>query len=200
MKKLFVVFTALSMFVTVAAQNKTAKEIMAGVRLVYNKVQEEIKIGKAAELPQERPASMTIKSNENVAGIGYQEKTIELFFDSHWSETGEEGFMFWDADLYFARMSYNVTDRKLYWEFLYDKKGEPIFVYYRGDEYEGDLSDVRIYFEKDQVVELKSRTTGAKETKMYSINDDESWSLEARRIAMEIRNAFGRIRDIGRRD
>lgn len=198
-KSVLLLFVLLTPFLSFA-QKKTSNQLMSDIRAEYNAAQELVK-RLQNDIPEARPGHVVISSSENVAGIGVQNKKLECFYESDWSPiTDDSEELFWAQDLRFARYSYNVAARKIYWEFLYDDEGSAIFVYYKGDEFFEGFTEARGYISDGMIVEMRTLDNGEKETKTYEDLGEAWWTLEAVRTASEVKVAFDRYISIGLRD
>lgn len=148
MKNLKTIFTSIliALFCIQASFAQTSKQEnrVKEIRKIYSQAQTDIADNSSEE---ETNNSMTINMRRMFGGIGMQNKKLDFFYDIDDSRTNGTGW-----SLYFVKVNYNIAARKIYEEYLFNKKtGKVIFIYRKEDTYDANVEyyEDRCYYYPD---------------------------------------------------
>lgn len=140
---------------TASAQNS-----IQGIRKAYQEVHEMIdKMTPKGDISWEMPPEFyDLHVVQNLPGTGKHEENIRMFYG--YLESEEEGDPFPPHYLRFTTAKYNFAAREYYEEYLYDDKGQVMFIYaIMADVIIGELIpyELRLYFDGERLLRFTAK-------------------------------------------
>lgn len=141
-------------------QTALAQNTIASIRKVYQEQKEEI-----ARMSENFPGDGTppvyyhLHVSQNLPGTGMHHENVRMYYGELPSE--EEGDPFPPHYLSFVSAKYNFAAREYYEEYLYDDKGQLMFIYaYTPNEELTRMLEFRLYFDGQRLLRLNVKASG----------------------------------------
>lgn len=158
-KTLFPLFLCIALVLPVSAQ-----KALDNIRKEYQDVQEMI----ALMMPNEDgivawpPDYFDLQVQQNLPATGPHKENIRMFYGK--LEPEEEGDPYPPHYLRFTTAKYNFAAREYYEEYLYNDKGQVIFIYAITPDIDDNMApyELRLYFDGNRLVRFTAKKTDAK--------------------------------------
>lgn len=154
MKKIFLMMLALCLTTALQAQNT-----VESIRKTYQSVHEWI----AQMTPNEEgetalpPEYFDLRVEQNLPGTGPHHENIRMFYGE--LEPEEEGDPYPPHYLCFVTAKYNFAAREFYEEYLYDDKGQVLFIYALTPDVGDDMVpyELRLWFDGKRLLRFMAK-------------------------------------------